>query len=131
MNNWRRYAQLIGPLVGSLVMAGVLAWQAASADKHVTGPEWVLGITQLLMVVSVWGAANVPGWEIGKKVQAAVFAVLALLAAVVTNGITGDEWLQLIITGLSALGVVVTAPTPLLRQAPATPRGWSGPRYER
>lgn len=130
MNNWRRYAQLVGPLVGSLAMAGVLAWQAASADKHITGPEWVLGVTQLLMVASVWAAANVPGWEKGKKVQAAIFAVLALLAAFVTGGITGDEAVQLVITGLSALGVMVTAPTPLLSQPARTGRSpRSGLRY--
>lgn len=110
----KRYAQLIGPLLGAVAMAGVLAYRGAAADNVITGPEWVLGVTQVLMVLSVWGAANVPGWEKGKKVQAAIFAVLALLAALVTNGISGDEWLQLVITGLSALGVLATAPTPLV-----------------
>lgn len=107
----RKYAQLVAPLAGSVVMAGIVAYRAAAEDNVVTGPEVVLLVTQLLMVVSVWGAANIPGWEKGKKVQAAVFAVLALLAAVVTDGITGDEALQLVVTGLSALGVVVTKPT--------------------
>lgn len=127
--NWRRYAQLIGPLVGSLVMAGVLAYRGAAEDNVITGPEWVLGVTQLLMVVSVWGAANVRGWEQGKKVQAAIFAVLALLAAVVTSGISGDEWVQLIITGLSALGVVATAPTPLVAGTTTTRAARGGLRY--
>lgn len=108
---FRKYAQLIGPLVGAVVMAGILAYRTAAEDNVVTGPEMVLGVTQLLMVVSVWGAVNIPGWEKGKKLQAALFAVLALLAAVVTNGITGDEWFQLIVTGVSALGVAVAPPT--------------------
>lgn len=116
--NGNRYAKLIGPLLGGLVMAGVLAYRAAAEDNTITGPEWVLGITQLLMIVSVWAAVNIPGWTKGKTIQAAVFAVLALLASFVTNGITGDEALQLVITGLSALGVAVT-PQPLTRQAPA------------
>lgn len=108
----RKYAQLIAPLIGTLVMAGVLAYRGAAADNTITGPEWVLGVTQLLMVVSVWGAVNVPGWSKGKKVQAAIFAVLALLAALVTNGLTGDELMQLVITGLSALGVVLPPSVP-------------------
>lgn len=127
--NWRRYAQLIGPLLGTLAMTIVLIIRGASEDNVITGPEWVLGIAQVLMVVSVWGAANVRGWEKGKKVQAAIFAVLALLAALVTNGVSGDEWLQLIITGLSALGVVATAPTPLVAGTTTTRTAGGGLRY--
>lgn len=107
----RKYAQLIAPLLGAVVMAGIVAYRGAAEDNVVTGPEWILLVTQLLMVVSVWGAVNIPGWEKGKKLQAMVFAVLAVLAASVTNGITGDELFQLIVTGLSALGVVVAPPT--------------------
>lgn len=123
-----RYAKLIAPLLGGLVMAGVLAYRGAAEDNVITGPEWVLGITQLLMIISVWGAANIPGWTRGKTLQAAVFTVLALLAAVVTNGISGDEWLQLAITGLSALGVALT-PAPLtLPQARGSGGGAASPR---
>lgn len=124
--NVRKYAQLIGPLIGSVVMVAILAYRGAAEDNTVTGPEWVLLVTQVLMTVSVWGAANVRGWEQGKKVQAMVFAVLALLASFVTNGITGDELLQLAVTGLSALGVLVAPPTPLPSQPVAAP---SGRRY--
>lgn len=127
--NWRRYAQLIGPLVGAVVMAGIVAYRGAAEDNVVTGPEWVLLATQVLMVVSVWGAANVRGWEAGKKWQAAIFAVLALLAAVVTNGITGDELLQLAVTFLSALGVVVAPPTPLAAGTTTTRQARGGLRY--
>ena len=96
------------PLLGSVVMAVVLGYRAAVADAHVGADEWVILVTQVLMIVSVWGAANIAGWEKGKTLQAALFAVLALLASVVTGGITGDELVQLLITGLSALGVTVT-----------------------
>lgn len=129
MTNWRRYAQLIGPLLGAVVMAGIVAYRGAAEDNVVTGPEWVLLVTQVLMVVSVWGAANVRGWEKGKKWQAAIFAVLALLAAYVTNGITGDELLQLVVTGLSALGVVVAPSTPLLAGETTTRTARGGLRY--
>lgn len=109
--NGRKYAQLVAPLLGTLAMVVVLAYRGASEDNVITGPEWVLGITQVLMVISVWGAANVPGWTKGKTVQAAVFAALALLAGFATDGrVTGDEALQLVITVLSALGVVATPP---------------------
>lgn len=121
-----KYTKLIGPLVGALVMAGVVAYRAAAEDNVVTPSEWVLLVTQILMVVSVWGAANIPGWTRGKTLQAAIFAVLALLASAVTNGISGDEWLQLTITFLSALGVALT-PAPLSRPQVRTSAGGSGP----
>jgi len=117
-----RYLQLIGPLVGSVVMAALLAYRAASDDNVVTGPELVLGVVQVLMVVAVWGAANVPGWEKGKKVQAMVFAVLGLLASLVTNGISGDEMLQLLVLGLSTLGVVAPPSVVTMPVHNATPR---------
>lgn len=97
----------VWPLLGSVAMVLVLGYRSAVADAHIGADEWVLLVTQVLMTVSVWGAANITGWERGKTFQAAVFAVLALLASTVSGGLTGDEILQLIVTGLSALGVVV------------------------
>lgn len=116
MDRMNRYAKLLGPLIGGLVMAGVMAYRGMSEDNTITSPEWVLFFMHLLMIVSVWGAANIPGWTRGKSLQAAVFAVLALLASLVTGGITGDELAQLAITFLSALGVAAT-PQPLSRVA--------------
>lgn len=106
-----RYRKLIPPLVGSLILTGIVTWQGISADKTVNPGEWVVLGTQLLMVASVWSAANVPGWERGKTWQAAIFSALAVLAAVITDGtgvgfeLTGDEMLQLGVVLLSALGV--------------------------
>jgi hypothetical protein len=107
-----KYAKLIAPLIGGLVMAIIVAYRGAAEDNVVTPSEWVLLVIQGLMIVSVWGAANIPGWTRGKTLQAAIFAVLALLVTVVTNGISGDEWLQLAVTFLSAAGVALT-PAPL------------------
>lgn len=111
--SWSRYAKLVPPLLGSLVLTGIVAWQGIAADKTVTPGEWVTFASQVLMVVAVWGAVNVRGWERGKTFQAALFAGLALLATVITDGtgfgfeLTGDEILMLAVTLLSALGVEV------------------------
>lgn len=96
------------PLLGSVAMAIVLGYRSAVADAHIGPEEWVLLVTQVLMTVSVWAAANITGWERGKTYQAAIFTVLALLASSVSGGLTGDEITQLIVTALSALGVAAT-----------------------
>lgn len=103
-----RHRATMWPLLGSVAMAIVLWYRAAASDAHIGADEWILGVTQLLMTVSVWGAANITGWEKGKTVQAAIFTVLALLAASISGGLTGDEIIQLVLTALSALGVAVT-----------------------
>lgn len=109
-----RYAKLIGPLLGSLVMAGLVAYRQFAGDGIVDPSEWVLLATQVFMVVTVWGAANVPGWEKGKSFQAAVIAVLSALVALITDGITMDEAFQLVILFTSAVGVTIppSPPTP-------------------
>lgn len=116
------HRKLLAPLVGSILMALVLWYRGAVADAHVGADEWVLMVTQLAMIVAVWGAANVPGWEKGKTVQAAILAVLALLASMITGGLTVDEIVQLIITGLSALGVAL--PSQPLSRPVAPPDAW-------
>ena len=98
----------VWPLLGSVAMVIVLGYRSAVADARIGPEEWVLLVTQVLMTVSVWAAANITGWERGKTVQAAIFAVLALLASSITGGLSGDEITQLIVTGLSALGVAST-----------------------
>lgn len=106
--NWlTRNRAAAWPLLGSVVMAVVLWYRSAVSDAHIGADEWVLVVTQVLMVISVWGSANITGWEKGKMVQAAIFSVLAFLAASITGGLTGDEITQLIVTALSALGVAI------------------------
>lgn len=105
MSWFQRHRAALWPLLGSVLMAVVLTVRQAATG--VSASEWVLLAIQVVMIVSVWGAANITGWEKGKTVQAAILAVLALLASLITDGLTTDEVLQLIITGLSALGVAV------------------------
>lgn len=116
------HRKLIAPLLGSLAMAIVLWYRGAVADATINGEEWVLAVTQVAMVVAVWGAANIRGWEKGKTYQAALLAVLGLLASMINGGLTGDEITQLIVLGLSALGVAI--PSQPLSRPEAPPDVW-------
>jgi len=100
-----RYAKLIPPLVGAVVMAFVLTYQEVSSDTAVSASEWVLVVIQVLAAVSVWGAVNVPGWTKGKTVQMVVFTVLGLLVSLITDGLTSNEIMQLVVLALSTAGV--------------------------
>ena len=103
----RRYAALIWPIVGTVVMAVLMAYKDAVADQHVTASEWVLVLIAAVSVVQVWLAANLAGYTKIKPIVQAVMAVLGLLVAFITNGLTTNEIIELIILFLSTVGVVV------------------------
>lgn len=116
----RKYAALVWPLLGAVVMTALLGYREAATVDGVSASEWVILATQGLMVVAAWGAVNVPGWQRGKAFQAGVMAVMALLAALITGGLTGDEIMQLLIAFGSAAGVL-TSGGPIARTVPSQP----------
>lgn len=119
--NWYKYKVLLWPLLASVVMAVLLGYREAATSDGVSASEWVILGTQVLMIVSAWGAANIPGWEKGKGFQAGVLAVMALLVSLVTGGISGDEIMQLVIAFMAAAGVSATGGPvhPALASVPA------------
>lgn len=112
----RKYAALVWPLVGAVVMTALLGYREAATVDGVSASEWVILATQGLMVIAAWGAVNVPGWQRGKAFQSGVMAVMALLAALITGGLTGDEIMQLLIAFGSAAGVLASG-GPVIRTA--------------
>lgn len=96
------------PVLGLLLMAVLTAIQEANADNHIQATEWVMVGLQAVMAFNVWATANLPQYSRMKTYVAAAIAVLQLLVTVIDGGLTTSEVINLVITGLAALGVAFT-----------------------
>lgn len=97
--------KLIFPVLGLIVMAILTTIQQVNTDNHVTASEWVMVGLQAVMAINVFFTANLPGYAHMKTYVAAVIVVMQLMVTLISGGLTGNEIVNLIITGLAALGV--------------------------
>jgi hypothetical protein len=100
----RKYAQSIAMLLASVVMAVFALYRELGVDG-MTPSEWITVVIAVFTTITVWGAANVPGFEKAKTFVAAVGLVLNLAVSAIVGGVTTDEWLMLAVQFLGALGV--------------------------
>lgn len=101
---WKTHGKSIIMLVATIVMAVLAAVREFGSDG-LTPSEWVTVVIAAFTTITVWGAANVPGFEKAKTLFAAIGLVLNLLVSLIVGGITADEWMLLTIQFLGALGV--------------------------
>jgi hypothetical protein len=120
--SWKTHGKSIAMGLAAVAMAGVTAYRAVAGDG-VLPSEWVTVVIAVFGAVNVWAAVNVPAFSKAKTLVAALFVVLSVLQTSVTGGISGDEWLLLILQFLGALGVVaapaVSTLTTVTTSAPA------------
>jgi hypothetical protein len=100
--------KLIWPILGLVVMAILTTVQDALSDTRIDAQEWVQVGLQALMAFNVWATANLPQYSRMKTYVAAAIAVASLLYTVIVGGVSTQEVINLIITGLAALGVAAT-----------------------
>jgi hypothetical protein len=105
MNN--KYIALLWPLLGGIVMTVLQAYQAVTSEG-VTPSEWVTVVIQGFTLLTVWLAANVPGFDRAKPFVAAVMVVLNLLVSLLIGGLDGNEITQLVVAFLATIGVFAT-----------------------
>lgn len=102
---WKKYGKSLAMLLGTLAMAVFGAYREYATDG-ISPSEWVLVVIAAFTVVNVWLAANLANFaEKTKTLVAAIGLVLNLLVSLITGGITGDEWILLLLQFLGALGV--------------------------
>lgn len=104
--------KLIWPILGLVVMAILTTIQQVNADNTITASEWVMVGLQALMAFNVWATANLPQYEKMKTYVAAAIVVVQLLVGFITDGLSTNEIINLIVAGLAALGVALT-PQPI------------------
>jgi hypothetical protein len=122
---WKTHGKSIAILLATLVMAGVTGYRAVAADG-VSASEWVLVVIALAGTINVWATANVPAFAKAKTLVGAVFLVLNLLVSYITGGISGDEWMLLVIQFLGALGIAVA---PAVSSLSPTNAGPPAPKF--
>lgn len=89
-------------------MAVLTTIQQVNADDHITASEWVMVGLQALMAFNVWATANLPQYEKMKTYVAAAVVALQLLVGFITDGLSTNEIINLVIAVLAALGVAIT-----------------------
>jgi hypothetical protein len=103
-----KYAALLWPLLGGVVMVVLQSYQDAAVDHSVSASEWVTVVIQAFTLVTIWAAANVPGFSKAKAWVGATMLALNLLVSLIVGGLTGTEVAQLVVAFLGAVGVFVT-----------------------
>lgn len=102
----------------SKALAAVLASGLSAAIVALTGDQVFSNVELINVAIAVVGAAavfagpNVPHSRYTKAVLAVLMAVLTLAVNLIADGVTVSEWLQLIVAGLSAVGVYAVRNTP-------------------
>ena len=97
---------LIVSLIGTIVMA-VITVLTSAHNGWTSGQVWVMVVISAVGAFNVWAAANLPGYTNIKKYVAIATVVLQALFVFIVGGITGAEWINLLVTLLTAVGVAV------------------------
>lgn len=99
------YAKAAAALAAT-VLSCVLA--ALTGDGSIDPTEWINVIIAGVGVVSVYVVPNVASGiaQYAKLAVSALTAVLVLAQSMISDGISGTEWIQLALAALGALGVV-------------------------
>ena len=104
-----RYLKFAAQVLAT-VLAAVLP---ALTDNEFSVYEQINCLIIGLGAISVLGAGNLPEgvWKYTKFYVSVATAVAVTLASLLSGGITGAEWIQIVLAGLGAAGVVA-APGP-------------------
>jgi hypothetical protein len=96
----QKYSKLIVAVLVTVATAlsGVLT-------DGVTSAEWINVAVAAVGAAGVFAAPNVPGAKYTKAILAVLAAVLSFLVSAITDGISGQEWLQVLILAAGAVGV--------------------------
>lgn len=87
------------------VAATVLTALVALSGNGITAAEWIQVVIAAAGACAVFTAPNVPGAKYTKTVLAVVTAVAVFLSSAISDGLTGQEWLQVLVVALGAVGV--------------------------
>lgn len=98
-------------VVAVIYAALVTAYTALSGDGRIESDEWVQVAIAFTTAVGVWLIPMAPGAKWAKSAVAGVLAVLQLLTTAILGGIEPGEWLLLLITFGSAIGIYVAPAT--------------------
>jgi hypothetical protein len=115
----KQYLPSLGLVLATVLGAGYTALQ----DNRIDASEFFMILTTFCTAVTTYIVPRAAGARWLKPAVAAVGAVITTLgAAFITDGISGQEWVLVVLSGLAALGVLGTN-----GQVPLTPSGGPSP----
>lgn len=95
--------------VAKAIVQLVMTVLAAIVPALVAGPldaaAWINVVILAAGVVTVYSAANIPGFDYAKLIVSAVAAVAVVLASSLSGGISTAEIIQMVLAAAAALGV--------------------------
>lgn len=106
------YLKFIAQIVATVLAAAY----PMIVDGNFSTEEQINCVILFLGAISVLGAGNLPEgvWKYTKFYVSIATAMVVALASMITGGLNGAEWVQIILAGLGAAGVVV-APGPTVQ----------------
>jgi hypothetical protein len=97
----KQYGKAIAATLGAVAMS----LYVALTDNHVTTLEWVLAGQAWIGAAGVYLVPLAPQYRWGKTAVAALFAGSEVLVLAIPGGVTGHEWLGIVIAIGAASGV--------------------------
>lgn len=113
------------PAIVAILFAALTAAAAALTDGRVDQVEWVQIAIQGTTVAGVWLVPAIPAWPNLKTGIAVVLAMENGLIAVITDGLTTAEIVNLVLAGLGVVALRLTPP-PVISLTSAS--GYAGVR---
>lgn len=95
-------------LAGVAFVVATTIYTMLSGDNRIEPDEWVYICISLATAVGVYVVPLDPQYRWGKTAVAVVLSVLQVLYTVILGGLDSNEWIMLVLAGLTALGVAGT-----------------------
>lgn len=95
------YSKLIAALVGALAFG----LHGALADDVMSLDDWIKTGALVLAAVGTWLVPNTPVLATAKLWVNALVVGAGVLVPLLADGVTGQEWMQMVIAVLTAAGV--------------------------
>jgi hypothetical protein len=102
-----RYGKAAASVAGFVLVAIYSRY----TDGRITDQEWVAVAIAGTQGVSIWLLPLAPGMRWGKSAVGVILAVLQALTTLILGGLDTSEIMLLVITGLTAAGIVVAPAT--------------------
>ena len=96
-----QYSKLIWAIAGT----AALGLQAALNDGSISTAEWVTVLAALLAAFGTWLTPNTPALSAAKTWVHALVLGAGVLVPLLTDGVSGQEWLTVVIAVLTSAGV--------------------------
>ncbi len=100
----KAWTHLIGTVLSFILLATVVG---SDGGTGITVEEWAQVVVMGLGVVPIYLIPNTRYQGVAKGVIAGFVAIVALVPALLTGGIDGPEWIQLVLAFGTAAGVLV------------------------